>query len=388
MKWSWKIARIVGVDIYLHWTFLLLISWILFSELLAGSSWSAAWLGVGMVLALFGCVVLHELGHALAARLYGVPTQDITILPIGGVARLGRIPEHPVQELVIAIAGPLVNLVIAAVLLLVLLLLNSGDLWFGAASTGHFLQNLMWANIVLVLFNLLPAFPMDGGRVLRASLAGVLEYSRATRIAATIGQAMAILFALAGLLIVDNPLLLLVALFIYLGAASEARMVETRSVLRGIPVREAMMTRFHTLSPDDSLRVAARELLAGSQQDFPVVEAGRFVGMLRRTELAQGLAESSSDTLIRERMSTEYPVVSEFDLLEHVMIDMQQGAAAVPVISGERLVGLVDTENVGEWLMIRAAIIQSGMGTTPPSVVDDPTAVDLGRVHVRPPCPH
>ena len=324
MKWSWKIARVAGVDINLHWTFLLLIGWILFSELLAGSSWTAAWMGVGFILSLFGCVVLHELGHALAARAFGVPTKDITILPIGGVARLGRIPEHPVQEFVIAIAGPLVNLGIAAAIMVLLLVLGAGELWFGSVITGHFLQNLMWANVVLVLFNLLPAFPMDGGRILRAGLAGFLEYARATRLAAAVGQAMAILFALAGLFVVNNPLLLLVAIFIYLGAASEAQMVDARSILRGIPVREAMMTRFHTLSPDDSLRVAARELLAGSQQDFPVVEDGRFVGILRRADLARGLAESPSDTRIREVMSTECPVVSEFDLLERVMADMQQ----------------------------------------------------------------
>jgi CBS domain-containing protein len=296
----------------------------------------------------------------MAARAFGVPTRDITIWPIGGVARLGRIPEHPVQEFVIAVAGPLVNVLIAAVLAVVVLsLMGASQLWYGAVLTGRFLQNLMWANIVLMIFNLVPAFPMDGGRMLRAGLAAFLEYSTATRIAAAVGQGLAILFAFAG--IFTNPLLLFVAMFVYLGAAGEAQMVEVRSMLRGIPVREAMMTRFRTLSPNDSLRTAAAELLAGMQQDFPVVQQGRLVGMLRRADLAEGLKESFGHMRVADVMTRECPVACEHDLLEGAMSAMQEGSCAVlPVVRGRRVVGLIDTENVGELLMIRSALSDNG----------------------------
>ncbi|REK29353.1 MAG: site-2 protease family protein [Planctomycetota bacterium] len=357
MKWSWRIARVAGVDIYLHWTFLLLIGWILFSYLMAGADWLGVWTGVGFVLALFVCVVLHELGHAMAARVFGIPTRDITILPIGGVARLDHIPEHPRQEFVIAIAGPLVNVVIAAVLaVLTLGLMGAGHLGYGALLTGRFLQNLMWANILLVLFNLIPAFPMDGGRMLRAGLATFLEYSTATRIAAGVGQVLAILFAVGGLFVFNNPFLLFIALFVYLGAAGEAQMAEVRSMLRGIPVREAMMTRFQALSPNDSLQTAATELLAGMQQEFPVVEEGRLVGMLRRADLAEGLRGSTGELRIADVMTQDCRCVNEFDLLERVMYEMHQGSCSVlPVVRGDRIIGLVDTENIGELLMIRSA---------------------------------
>ncbi len=360
MKWSWKIFRVAGIDICLHWTFLLLISWIFFSQLAAGSPWGVAWLNVVFVMALFGCVLMHELGHALAAKMYGVPTKDITLVPIGGVARLDRIPERPLHEFVIAIAGPIVNLAIAASIYLILLNTNVVEWWIGELSTGRFWQDLMWANVGLVLFNMIPAFPMDGGRILRSALASRLEYTKATRIAASFGQVIAIVFALVGLFVVNNPLLLLVAIFVYLGASAESQMVDARFILRGIPVRDAMMTRFHTLSPDDSLRVAARELLAGTQQDFPVMEQGQFLGILRRTELAASLADSTVDCRVKEVMTRDCFVVSEFDLLDSVMLRMQQGCLSVAVVRGDRLVGLVDTENIGELLMIRAAFAMNG----------------------------
>ncbi len=355
MNWSWKIGRLAGIDVFLHWTFPLLMGWVLFSQLAIGADWFAAWMHLAFVLSIFGCVLLHELGHALAAREFGVPTRDITLLPIGGVAHLERIPERPWHEFVIAIGGPLVNLVIAAAIFVGLVLVDAGKLWFGEIATGYFWQDLMWANVALVLFNLIPAFPMDGGRILRAALASRLSYSHATRIAATVGQVMAMVFVIVGLFVVNNPMLLLVALFVYFGAAAESQMVDARSILRGIPVRDAMMTRFETLSVDDSLGIAARELLAGTQQDFPVTDQGRLVGMLRRADLAQGLGESAYHRSVREVMTCDCLVVSELDLLDNVMLGMQRGCLSVPVVRGDRLVGLLDTENIGEFMMIRSA---------------------------------
>lgn len=286
MAWSWKIGRLAGINVYMHWTFLLLIAFVGFLYLSRGATWVAAAIGIGFILALFSCVVLHELGHALMARRFGVPTRDITLLPIGGVARMQRIPEHPGQELLVAIAGPAVNVVIAIVLAGVLAAtgqlgsaLSSGLLDISDIGTGNFLPNLMWLNVILVVFNMLPAFPMDGGRVLRAVLAFFLEYTTATTIAATAGQAMAILFGMYGLLS-HEPILVLIAVFVFLGASAESQQTQVRTLLSNVAVQDAMLSRFRTLRPDDTLGTAIDELLAGSQHDFPVLDDGRYVGML------------------------------------------------------------------------------------------------------------
>jgi Zn-dependent protease len=268
MKWSFKLGTYAGIGVYLHWTFALLIGWIFIAHLGAGKTPAQALTGVGFILALFGCVVLHEFGHALTAKRYGVRTRDITLLPIGGVARLERIPENPTQEFWVAIAGPAVNVVIAAVLFVVLAGLSSvGQMFQVELLRGQFLARLIWVNLFLVGFNLLPAFPMDGGRVLRALLATRLGRRRATAIAANIGQAMAILFGIFGFFY--NPFLIFIAIFVYLGAQGEAAHVETQSALEGLRARDGMMTRFRTLSAGDSLSKAVAELLAGSQQGLP-----------------------------------------------------------------------------------------------------------------------
>src|SRR5512137_1095704 len=281
MGWSLHLGRWLGIDIYLHFTFLLLLGFIGLSHGLVGRSLDAALGGVLFFTGLFLCVLLHEYGHALAARHYGISTRDITLLPIGGVARLERMPDKPAQEFVVALAGPLVNIVIAAGL--------CAGLWLKghwpplaalSATSGSLVERLVVVNGFLVLFNLLPAFPMDGGRVLRALLALRMDYARATRIAASIGQGMAFLFGAAGLF--GNPMLILIAFFVWIGAAHEAAAVQMKSTLGGCLVREAMLTDFRTLSPRETLGQAVRLLLAGSQQDFPVVDNGQVVGMLSR----------------------------------------------------------------------------------------------------------
>jgi Zn-dependent protease len=229
-------------------------------------------------------VLLHEYGHALAARKYGIATRDITLLPIGGLARLERMPDKPSQELVVALAGPLVNVIIAAGLFLGLTLTGT---WQPLASltttSGNLLERLLAVNVFLVLFNLLPAFPMDGGRVLRSLLALQLDYARATRIAARIGQGMAFVFGFIGLF--TNPMLLLIALFVWVGAAQEAAAAEMKASFTGVTVREAMLTDFKVLAPENTLGDATRLILAGSQQDFPVLSNGQFGGMLGHTQL-------------------------------------------------------------------------------------------------------
>jgi Zn-dependent protease len=218
MKWSWKIGEFRGIGVYMHATFLILIGFIVLSHWSAGSSVGKTLEGVGFILALFACVVLHEFGHALMAARYGIKTRDITLLPIGGLARLERMPDKPLQELWVALAGPAVNVVIAAALFVLLQFTSAwAPLEQLSVASGPFLQRLMVVNVILVVFNMLPAFPMDGGRVLRALLATRLEYTRATQIAASIGQSMALVFGFLGFFY--NPFLMFIALFVWIGAA-------------------------------------------------------------------------------------------------------------------------------------------------------------------------
>ncbi|MCI0746267.1 MAG: site-2 protease family protein [Verrucomicrobia subdivision 3 bacterium] len=227
MRWSLKLGKIAGTELYLHWTFLILLGVVFFNGLDKGTGIPAAAQQVLFVVALFTCIVLHEFGHAFAARRYGIETRDITLLPIGGVARLERMPREPRHELWVALAGPLVNVVIAAALYVILVVASIGR-FAPILSISGFLTTLLWLNVFLVAFNLLPAFPMDGGRVLRAMLARRLEYVRATRIAARIGQGMAVLFIIAGFVALQrgNPMLMLIGVFIFIGARNEAHIVE------------------------------------------------------------------------------------------------------------------------------------------------------------------
>lgn len=363
MKNALRVGSVARIDIYLHWTFGLLVVGIFALYLVQGNTVPAALAGVGLILALFLCVVLHELGHALTARRFDVPTRDITLYPIGGVARLQRIPEEPMKEFWIAVAGPAVNLVIAAVLALVMWATQTsflpeqpqeGGVLIGPES--NMLMTLMWLNLLLVGFNLLPAFPMDGGRVLRALLALRLDYARATQIAANVGQFMAILFGVFGMFSF-NPILLFIALFVYIGAQQEAQQAMMRALTQGIAVRQAMMTRFRALSEHDTLGTAVEELLAGSEQDFPVVDDGRIVGVLTRKNLMRALAEHGRGTPIRDFVSTDCFTVQDTEMLDEAFQRMRAtGCSTIPVTRGGRLVGLLTLENVGELMMIASAL--------------------------------
>ncbi len=358
-RWSWKMATIAGIDIYIHATFLLIIAWVVMTHWLQGQNVAATIDGIVFVLAIFACVVLHELGHALTARRYGIRTHDIILYPIGGVARLERLPEKPRQELWVALAGPAVNVVIAAVLF--------G--WLAITSTfqpvneltvtgGSFVERLLVANLFLVGFNLIPAFPMDGGRVLRALLASRMEYTRATQIAASTGQAFALLFGIVGLF--GNPLLIFVALFVWIGASAEASSVQMRSSLYGIPVRQAMMTTFDTIGPDDRLQRAVDRILAGAQQDFPVVNNGRIEGILTRADLLVALTRSGPETPVRNVMQRSYSEADATEMLETAFARLGTcDCHTMPVTHGGQLVGLLTMENVGEFLAINAALKHS-----------------------------
>jgi Zn-dependent protease len=358
-----------------HWTFLILIGWILFTDVVQGVKREQptnqiaveALEGTVFICAIFACIVLHELGHALTAKRFGVQTQDITLLPIGGVARLERMPEDPVQEFWIAIAGPAVNVAIAGVLVGVLLIFGSGLTLPSTADLSidvfhkfdQFLRQLLYVNVFLVVFNAIPAFPMDGGRVLRAVLAHFSgDYVRATQVAASVGQLLAIGFGFLGLF-VGNPFLIFIALFVFLGAQEEAHLVQMRSLMKGLPVRAAMMTRFRALSPDDSLATATRELLAGAQQDFPVVSDERVVGILHRSDVINALANDSGGR-VGDLMHTDCGTVEDTEMLASTFQQMREiGCSTLPVVHDDQLVGLITLENVGELMMINSALSQA-----------------------------
>lgn len=357
MKWSWKLGEVAGIGVYVHATFLLLLGWVGIAHWLEGRTAAAVVAGIAFILAIFGCVVLHELGHALTARRYGIRTRDITLLPIGGVARLERMPDQPIQEFWVAIAGPAVNVAIAIVLVAALSLTGAlAPLTSVTLISGSFPERLLVVNLFLVGFNLLPAFPMDGGRILRALLALRLPYMRATQIAAWLGQAMALLFGFAGLF-TPNPFLLFIALFVWIGAAQEASMVQMKVALGGIPVGHAMLTEVHTLSRHDSLGHAIDVLLAQSQQDFPVVDGTAVIGVLTRAALLGGLAKQGRDARVSEVMRQDFVVVDPSEMLETALQRLQESPChALPVVRAGRLVGLLTMDNVGEFVAVQAAL--------------------------------
>jgi Zn-dependent protease len=355
VKWSFKIAQVAGIGIYVHATFFLILVWVVITHGQGGISEVAS--GLLFTLAVFGCVVLHELGHALMAKRYGIRTRDITLLPIGGVARLERMPDEPIQEFWVALAGPAVNVAIAAIMVGWLSLTRSLSIpeKFDVVATPLALKMLI-VNVFLVVFNLLPAFPMDGGRVLRALLATRMDYVQATQIAAGIGQGMAVLFLFLGLFS-GNPMLMFIAFFVWVGAAQEASMAQMKSALGGIPVMRAMLTNFETLSPHDTLSHAVERTLAGSQRDFPVVEGDRLVGVLLQEDLLAALAAGNPQATVASAMRDGLPPIEAGEMLESVLPRLQsQGASSVPVLFRGRLAGLLTLENIGELLSIQAAL--------------------------------
>jgi Zn-dependent protease/CBS domain-containing protein len=360
MKWSWKVGQLARIDLRIHATFLLLLAWVGASYWMAGKSMAALLAGVVFILALFACVVFHEMGHALAARKFGIETRDITLLPIGGMARLERMPEEPKQELWIALAGPAVNLAIAAILYVWLVLTHQWEPFSQLRiATGPFVERLLVANISLTLFNLIPAFPLDGGRVLRALLAFRMTYLKATRTAAWVGQGLAFVFGFIGL--ITNPLLLFIGLFVWIAARQEASAIQLRSTLSGVPARAAMLTDFDTLQPSDALAVAVHLTLQGSQHDFPVTERGRVIGILTRTDLLAALADYGRDHPVTFVMRRDFPVVQSTEGLDIAVQRLQVcGCEIMPVVEDGQLVGLINKKNLDEYLLIETILQKRG----------------------------
>lgn len=357
-RWSWRIGRFAGIAVYVHATFVILILWIALSYWFATQNVAAMLEGVGFILALFGCVVLHEFGHALTARRYGIRTRSITLLPIGGVASLEKMPDDPRHEILVALAGPAVNVVIGVGIWALLRLADTAaqpeEL---GLTSGSFLERLMVLNFILAGFNLIPAFPMDGGRVLRAWLSLRMDPVQATRTAASIGQALALFLGLLGLFY--NPFLLFIALFVWIGAAAESGATEMRTLLAGVTAGQAMRTEIHVLAPEDRLERAVELTLAGSQKDFPVADGhGRITGILTHTDLLRGLRELGEKGRVAEVMRTDFQRARIDEPLQAVFDRLQAcGCRVVPVMDrAGNLAGLLDLDNISEIFQIRTAL--------------------------------
>lgn len=352
--WALRIATVAGIPIRLHFTFLLFLVYVALTGRTGGTG-----LSLGLVLALFLCVVLHELGHSLAALRYGIPVASITLYPIGGVAQIEKRPTAG-QELWIALAGPAVNVVIAALLWGILAaqgaLLPPEVVRVGGGGWRGFVEIVMWVNVSLVLFNMIPAFPMDGGRVLRAILALNMPPARATAIAAMIGQTIALL---VGLYAISHPAYLwylFIAIFVYFGAGQEAAFSKQASLIEGVTVGQAMMTDVRTLTVGNTLKEAADVLLDTSQHDFPVMHGDLVQGVLTRNGLLRGLAEAGPTAYVAGTMSREFASAGPDDNLGETLPGLQSRPGPLLVLDPAqpgRLLGIVTGENVQEFFAVR-----------------------------------
>jgi len=334
--WTWNLGHIAGIAIRVHLTLLLLVAWIVLAYALEGAGARASLLGIALVLSVFAIIVVHELGHALVARRFGIRTRDIMLLPIGGIASLERMPERPRQELAVALVGPVINFVLAGVFALV---------------PGTFANRLAWINLGLGAFNLLPAFPMDGGRALRALLAMRLAPARATDIAAACGKILAIAIGLFGFLY--SPMLVLIAVVVWMGASQERALVHLKSALSGVPVSAAMLRRVETVTPDQPLEDAAALLLAGRQNQLPVVDHGRPVGVLTRSDVASALAHSDPRTPIASAPQHAVVMVDPAEPLDSVLDQLRASPDAVAVVIDHGTpVGLITAETLASYVAL------------------------------------
>jgi Zn-dependent protease len=342
-----RIGTLMGIPLRVHFTFVLLVAWFALRSRQQGED---VVLSIAFLLLVFACVVLHELGHAVMARRFGVRTREIVLYPIGGLARLERMPDGR-AELCIALAGPAVNLVVAALLgpLFLARLWTQGELILRAP--GDLLPLLAFANGILFAFNLVPAFPMDGGRVLRAALSLSMPVERATGIATAIGQGIALLFGIFGVF-TQQFLLVLIALFVFFGATQEASFHRQVAAVRGRLAREAMITRYETLAPQHALSEAVEKLLATHQRDFPVIDAwDRLVGILPRARLLSAIARAGPDVAVLEVMERDVQTVSpDADLDDVLRLLRERADGTVLVVEDQRLVGMVTLENLGEFI--------------------------------------
>ena len=375
MKWSWKVTRVAGIDIYVHATFFILIGWIALAYWQAEASWPAVASGVGFVLALFSCVILHELGHSLTARRFGIRTRHITLLPIGGVSMLERMPDDPKEEMIVALAGPAVNVVIAL------------GLWFWITLKGDFtpveqisisgasfLERLFAINVMLAVFNMLPALPMDGGRVYRAALAMRMDHEEATQRAARLGQLLAVVLGFFGLFY--SPILIFIALFVWIGAAAELQSSEVKSATSGVNVGQIMLTDYHTLSNDEPLSDVVELTLDGSQKDFPVLTQGKVEGVLTQADLLRGLKADGASGRVENWMQRDILSVDINTALDSILEQLQKSTQRLHVVTDAgQLAGIVNMDNFVEFVRIQNALKAKPGNKSPRQAIKATTSI-------------
>ena len=380
MRWSIPIGRVFGITVRLHVTFLMLLAWVGFEAFSFGGASAAKW-EVLQVSLVFACIVLHELGHSVVAQQLGVEVKSITLLPIGGVAALRSIPENPWHEIAITLAGPMVNAVIAAVLFPIVGLPAPGAMHHLVTNWGELARILMLANLLLFLFNFIPAFPMDGGRLLRAVLALMLPYQRATTIAVFVGQGIAILFVTTGLY--GHPLVpvmspffsILIGVFIFIGAEGEEKMVRMRGLLRDIDVEDVMAREFAMLAPHDTVARGLEMVYQTGQDSFPVMDGDRLLGMVSRPEMLDAVNRQGAHVPVEAVMDTDMPVVAPLEKVSQVQDEVfNEGWDSAPVMQDGRLVGLLSPENISRYLLVQSGLKKArpraaGRMPTPPPVI-------------------
>jgi Zn-dependent protease/predicted transcriptional regulator len=358
MKGSFKLGNVAGIGVFVHWTFAILIAYIIFSNYRLGQNAEQITWAVIFILSIFVTVFLHELGHALAAKRYNIKTKDITLLPIGGLARLESIPEKPREELVVAIAGPAVNIALAILTGLFITIPEIEDLSVelaGGVNASNFFLNFFIVNVWLAVFNLIPAFPMDGGRVLRALLAMKFERHVATNIAARIGQVLAVGFVFLGFF--SNPFLVFIGFFIFMGAQAETEFTLVKSLLKGYTVRDVLMQQYQTIESNETVKTAVAMLLNGQYRNFLVTEMGLSVGTLSREEIIKALSEQGENVVIHTVMNKDLVYLDADSPLEDAYQQVQQSKSSLMLVTeNKQQIGTLDSENILEFIMVKNAL--------------------------------
>jgi Zn-dependent protease len=361
MKGTLKLGKIAGIGLFMHWTFSLLIAFIIFTSLRSGYNFIQTLWSVLFVLSIFITVVMHEFGHALAAKNYGIKTKDITLLPIGGLARLEKIPEKPIEELVVAFAGPLVNIMLALITGFFVAIPSEPDVLAAQLSGGvnshNFLLNFLIVNLALAIFNLIPAFPMDGGRVLRALLSFKFKRHVATKIAARIGQLLALGFIFLGFF--SNPFLIFIGLFVIMGAQMEANYTESKYFLKGYKVRDVLMKQYHSIDANEPLKTAITLLLDSQSKIFLITENEEPVGTLNRDQIIIALSEHGENVAILNAMNKNLIYLEVETFLEDIFeLVYHNKSNLMLVMENNHLIGTLDTENLMEFLLIKEVNIK------------------------------
>ena len=354
MRWSVPIGRVFGITLRLHVTFLIFLAFIAYGgfveEGLNGAGWAVAMFG-----SIFACIALHELGHSVVAQQLGVQVRSITLLPIGGVAALRNMPENPWHEIAITVAGPMVNAAIACLLIPITGIPSHWLLLAMPHDMHGLLLSLAQANVTLFLFNFIPAFPMDGGRLLRACLALVFSYRQATAIAAKVGQGLAIVFVLVGLRY--SFWLVIIGAFIFMVADGEERMVRIRSVLHDLDVEDVMSRDFAVLSPADPVGRGIELIYQTGQDDFPVIQEGQLLGTVTRSGLVAAVNQHGAGTPVGNHLDHDPTLVSPRDNVSRVYEEIiGRGNASAIVVDGGEIVGLISPENISRYLELQSSI--------------------------------